>query len=174
MAKTAPVAPRPVTRQAPRTRSPGEQDVAFLLVRAFYDLREMLDRLIDENGLSEWIRPGMGPVLYALYERDDCPIKDIVERTGLSASTLTRTLERLVASKIVDLQKDRQDRRAMRVRLTEFGRSLEPQMRALRRQVRQVLHGHLDEKSLNQTKQSLVWMILAMDVHRWKAMDPRR
>jgi len=150
------------------------QDISFLVLRAFYNLRGMLARILSEMGLDQWVRPGVGPVLYALYERDDCTISDISERTLLSASTLTGTLKAMQRSGLVRLTKDEGDRRAVRVRLTALGRKLEPQMNEMRRQVREVLGDDPQDEQSHNTKPRLAEMILAMDLHEWESNDPRK
>jgi DNA-binding MarR family transcriptional regulator len=134
----------------------------------------MLARILSETGLDQWVRPGMGPVLYALYARDNCTISDIADRTLLSASTLTGTLKALERSGLVRLSKDKTDRRAVRVRVTPLGRKLEPQLHELRREVQRVLRGDLDDEGVQQAKMRLAEMIHAMDVHQWESNDPRK
>ncbi len=154
-------------------RYTAEQDVSFLVLRAFYNLRGMLDRMLAEHELDEWVRPGMGPILYALYEADDCTISDIAGRVQLAASTLTNTLKRMEKNRLVKLTKCSEDRRAVRVKLMPLARRLEAKMHELRREVRSVLHGDMSERQITQTKKLLTQMIEAMEIHEWESKHPR-
>ncbi len=102
------------------------EDLAFYLGRAYYNYINVLERALRDAKLDRYLVPGMGHVLFALFEHDDCIIKDIVERTSLAPSTLTAMLNRMERSGLVKRHPDLADRRATRVKLTKLGRSLEP------------------------------------------------
>ncbi len=159
------------TPKASSTKS--DHDVSFLVLRAFYNLRGMLDRMLVEHGLDKWVQAGMGPILYALYEGDDCTIREIGERVLLAPSTLTNTLKRMEKQGLVTLAKDASDRRAVRVRLTARARKLETDLHEMRDEVQRVLHGDMSPRQIQQTKSLLSQMIESMDVHEWEGKDPR-
>ena len=99
--------------------------VAFLLGRAYYNYLGLLERVLAATGLDACIRPGMGHVLFALFERDDRAMKDLVERLDLSYSTVSGMLTRMKRAGVVELTRDAGDGRSIRVRLAPLGRSLE-------------------------------------------------
>ena len=84
----------------------------------------------------------MAPVLFALYERDDCIIKDLAERTQRSAAALNSLLSRLEKAGVVALRSCEQDGRAVRVRLTENGRAIEERVWELHRRVAAAVDGY--------------------------------
>jgi DNA-binding MarR family transcriptional regulator len=147
--------------------------VSFLILRAFYNLRGMLDRMLVEHGLDEWVQAGMGPILYALYEQDDCTIREIGERVLLAPSTLTNTLKRMEKNGLVSMAKDENDRRAMRVRLTPRARKLQADMCEMRGEVQRVLHGEMSDRQVQQAISLLSQMIESLDVHEWESKHPR-
>jgi DNA-binding MarR family transcriptional regulator len=63
-------------------------------------------------------------VLFALFDEDDVIIKNLVQRTELSPSSLTRILGDMERRGLVTRHRDQGDGRATRVRLTRTGRSL--------------------------------------------------
>lgn len=121
--------------RAARTES-GPPDVAgasvsFWIGRVYYNYVGLLERTLAARGLDSHVRPGMGHILFALFERDGCIIRDIKERTQLSPSTLTAMLGRMERAGLLTLGRDGSDGRAVRVKLTPLGRSLESRCRAV-------------------------------------------
>lgn len=95
----------------------------------------LAERSLAELKLDGLLRPGMSPVLLALYEQDGCIIKDIAARTQRSAAALHSLLGRLQKSGLVSLTPCTSDGRAVRVHLTASGREIEPRVRELHRRV---------------------------------------
>ncbi len=152
----------------------GATDVSFLILRAFYNLRSLLDRLLVEHELDQWVQAGMGPILYALYEQDDCTISDVGERVKLAPSTLTNTIKRMEKNGLVKLSRDERDRRAVRVMLTQRAWRLEKKMCAMRDEVRSVLHAEMSDRQVQQTRSLLMQMIESTDVHEWESKHPNK
>lgn len=65
------------------------------------------------------INPAQGRILFALWEQDDVPVGHLARRTALTASTLTRMLDRLEATGHVIRLNPEGDRRTVLVRLAE-------------------------------------------------------
>ena len=123
-------------RIAPRETRPVHAVGADALIntqlsRAFYLYLNWLGQGLDETGLSKHLKPGMGPILFTLFDVDDVMAKDLVERTQLDPSTITRTLQKMEEAGLVGRSKDDRDGRAIRISLTPLGRSLEPACRKI-------------------------------------------
>jgi DNA-binding MarR family transcriptional regulator len=117
-------------------------DLPALITRTNIHFQALVERTLAELKLDRLLRPGMAPVLFALYEEDGCIIKDLAARTQRSAAALNSLLGRLEKSGVVTLRTCPQDGRAVRVRLTAKGRDIEPRVRELhRRVVAAVEHG---------------------------------
>ena len=97
----------------------------FVLGRAFYSYVPMLELLLEEFEVSKIIRPGMGHVLFALWEHDQVTMTNLAARTGLAPSSLTRLTGDMVKNKLVTRKRCADDGRAIRIQLTPLGRSLE-------------------------------------------------
>jgi DNA-binding MarR family transcriptional regulator len=85
-------------------------------------------RVLDKLGLTylQYI------VLVALYERDDQTVGDLGGKLFLDSSTLTPLLKRLETMGHLTRQRDPEDERQVRVRLTPQGRSVREKALAFR------------------------------------------
>ena len=112
---------------------PGEaQNLDDFLCFAIYSTNLAVNRLnkpvLDELGLTylQYI------VLVALYEQDDQTVGSLGDRLFLDSSTLTPLLKRLETMGHLTRQRDPQDERQVRLRLTSQGRSVREQAFAFR------------------------------------------
>src|SRR5262245_59428583 len=89
-------APEARTRK-PRASRRGAplEELSFFIGRAYYNYNLLLERTLVAIGLDEHVSPGMGHLLFALFERDDCNMKDIVARTRLSFPTITAMIAQM-------------------------------------------------------------------------------
>jgi DNA-binding MarR family transcriptional regulator len=94
------------------------------LGRAYFAYVGLLERVLVEEKLDHVLRPGMGVVLFALYEKDDVPIKELAEHSQLACSTLTGVLQRMQDAGLVARYRDENDGRLVRVSLTALGKKL--------------------------------------------------
>lgn len=110
-------------------------DLPALIAQTNIHFQALVERTLSELQLDQILRPGMAPVLFALYEQDGCIIKDLAARTRRSAAALNSLLGRLQKSGVVSLRTCPEDGRAVRVRLTAKGRKIEPRVRELHHRV---------------------------------------
>jgi DNA-binding MarR family transcriptional regulator len=148
-----------------RTVSDGLEGVSFHLGRAYYRYIALVESGLREAGLAERVRPGMGHVLFALFEKDDRVIKEIVERADVSPSTLTGILLQMEKQGLVERRADPEDGRAVRVRLTRRAKALEPRLRKIQVWVHKVMYADLTAAELLAVKQGLARMTSAMREH---------
>jgi DNA-binding MarR family transcriptional regulator len=108
------------------------QNLDDFLCFAIYSTNLAVNRLnkpvLDELGLTylQYI------ALVALYERDDQTVSGLGARLFLESSTLTPLLKRLEAMGHLTRQRDPEDERQVRVRLTPQGRSVRERALAYR------------------------------------------
>lgn len=95
----------------------------FLITKVKQIQGRVFERLLAEHGISEF-NGAQGRILFVLWEKDDIPIRELSEKTGLAKTTLTSMLDRLEQSGHITRVFDRSDRRTVRIRLTESARSL--------------------------------------------------
>jgi DNA-binding MarR family transcriptional regulator len=127
--------------------------------RAYYAYVGVAERILAHAGLAEHIRPGMGLVLFALYEQDGRTIKEIAARSQLACSTLSGLLARMEKAGLIQRSRDDQDARLVRVRLTALARSLETKCRAMVKQMSGIIEVGLGERKVAQAQQLLRCLI---------------
>jgi DNA-binding MarR family transcriptional regulator len=71
---------------------------------------------------------GAGTVLHALFEQNDCTVKDLVKRTQIPNGTLTGILDRLENDGLVRRAENTDDGRSWRIRLTANGQRMRKQL----------------------------------------------
>lgn len=125
------------------------------LGRAYFAYVGLAERILVENKLDDVIQPGMGHVLFALYEEDDRTIKDIAARSQLAGATLTGLLTRMEKAGLIVRSRDLNDARLVRVRLTPTARKLEAKCHAMVRQITEVAYAELGEKNVARASAAL-------------------
>jgi DNA-binding MarR family transcriptional regulator len=119
-------------KQKPPAEPSEAQNLEDFLCFAIYSANLAVNRLnkpvLDELGLTylQYI------VLVALYEKDDQTVSGLGDRLFLDSSTLTPLLKRLETMGHLTRQRDPEDERQVRVRLTPQGRSVRERALAFR------------------------------------------
>jgi DNA-binding MarR family transcriptional regulator len=135
------------------------EELSFYIGRAYYNYKLLLERTLRGLGLERLVSPGMGHLLFALFEEDDCIIRDLAEQTKLSLPTLTVMLRKMEAAGLVRSRRDPDDGRAVRIRLTPLGRSIQPRCEKVLARLNSVLGTGLAKKDVTRAKTSLARMI---------------
>jgi len=138
------------------------EQTCFHVSRAYSNYVALLERVLAELGLKRNVRPGMGHVLFALFERDDLIIKDLVRRVSLTPSTLTGILTNMETGKLITRVQDKTDRRAVRIKLTSIGRSLEARCMTALERVNAVMEAGLTAPQVREAKLALAAMSRTM------------
>jgi DNA-binding MarR family transcriptional regulator len=100
-----------------------DKQFCFALYSASLAMTKTYKPLLDELGLTypQYL------VMLVLWKQDDILVKEIGEALFLDSGTLTPLLKRLEAAEIISRQRDANDERQVRVRLTDAGRKLRRQ-----------------------------------------------
>lgn len=133
-------------------------ELSFYLGRAFYDHIKLLEVLLEETGLDKHLAPGMGQILFNLFEEDDVIIKELTESLRVSPSHLTAVLGRMEKAGVITRRRDENDGRAVRVKLTKLGRSTKKTCRAMLRNLNEVLAAGMTEREVRKIKKQLELM----------------
>lgn len=122
-----------LAKQKPPAADPGDaQNLDDFLCFAIYSTNLAVNRLnksvLDKLGLTylQYI------VLVALYEQDDQIVSALGDKLFLDSSTLTPLLKRLEAMGHLTRQRDPEDERQVRVRMTAQGREVRERALAFR------------------------------------------
>jgi DNA-binding MarR family transcriptional regulator len=103
------------------------QGLSFLIGRFYYNYVALLSNHLTEKGLDAHLVPGMGSILFVLFEEEDLTMKEVADRAGIAASTLTAMVRRMEQAKLLVRSRDAADGRSYRLSLTPLARSLESQ-----------------------------------------------
>lgn len=147
----------------------GLEDISFYVGRLYYHYCLALEESLCRHGLADSIRPGMGPVLFALFEEDARTLRELGEIADLSPSTITELVQKLEKAGVLCRERCERDGRAVRVTLTKFGRSLRQPLEAVSREVNGLLHGKLSGREIKRLKKTLAGMISDLRTYRGEA-----
>lgn len=123
------------------------------LARTWEAVQPLIARSLAAEGLGEILQPGMGLVLFALFEEDGLRIGDIARRGCVSHVAVLRLVRGLEQAGIVRRADCQDDGRATRVWLTRKGRAVERPMKAAAKCNRETLTrilGYEDAVLLNE------------------------
>ena len=144
---------------ATRPRAAALEELSFWIGRAYYNYKLLLERTLRGVGLDRHVSPGMGHILFTLFEEEDCILRDIAARTRLSSPTITVMLRRMEKAGLVEMRPDPRDGRAVRVKLSAFGRSIESRCWKALGRLNAVLGGGLTAKEIGLAKRALAQMV---------------
>ncbi len=114
----------------------------------------VFERMLAEHGISEF-NGAQGRILFVLWGRDDIPITELSRETGLAKTTLTSMLDRLENSGHVSRTFDPNDRRAVRIRLTEKARGLRIKYDEVSAEMNEVFYGGFRDEEILAFENSL-------------------
>jgi DNA-binding MarR family transcriptional regulator len=102
--------------------------IVFLLAKAYQKAHSDLKKRLLTYGLT----PIQHLVLAALWDEDGLSASEIGKRLVLDGATLSGVLDRLSAGEWILKQADAEDKRVLRIFLTQKSRDLEPKLLAVR------------------------------------------
>jgi DNA-binding MarR family transcriptional regulator len=113
-----------------------ERSIGLLMRRALQSVVQTVDRQLVEHDLThaQWVP------LYKLYRGECATMAGLARDLQIDPAAMTRALDRLEAKGLVRRARSEQDRRVVRLELTDAGRRLAPQVPAV---LSQVLNAHL-------------------------------
>ncbi|MEQ2005332.1 MAG: MarR family transcriptional regulator [Limisphaerales bacterium] len=109
------------------------------LCRTWEAVQPVIARSLAAQGLDGRVQAGMGLVLFALFEQDGQPIRDIARRGHVSHVAVLRLARRMEIRGLVACRDCPDDGRSTRVWLTPSGRALEGRLRAVSRRNHETL-----------------------------------
>lgn len=96
----------------------------FLIAKIHQVSGRIFAKILKEWGIDQ-INPAQGRILFALWKKDEIPIRELAKQTQLSKSTLTSMLDRLEKTGHITRVRPREDRRTILIELTEKDKSLQ-------------------------------------------------
>ncbi len=100
-----------------------ETNGGFLISQIRQVSGRIFEKLLNRAGIDAF-NGAQGRILYVLWQQDNIPIAELSRKTGLAKTTLTSMLDRMEQAKLVNRVFDKDDRRQIRILLTEQARLL--------------------------------------------------
>lgn len=119
----------------------------FLITKIKQIQGRVFEKLLSEYGISEF-NGAQGRILFVLWEKDDIPIRELSEKTGLAKTTLTSMLDRLEESRNIVRRFDPADRRVVRIQLTEKARSLQKKYDEVSAKMNEIFYGGFSDDEI--------------------------
>jgi DNA-binding MarR family transcriptional regulator len=98
-------------------------------------LARLLEQALAARIAPYGVVPGQFAQLLALYEEDGLSQRELCDRVHIEQSTMANTLQRMQRDGLVRCLPDPNDKRRVRVHLTERAREIEPDLTAAARAV---------------------------------------
>lgn len=98
-------------------------DGGFLISQIKQVSGRIFEKLLADAGVDAF-NGAQGRILYVLWQEDDIPIVTLSKKTGLAKTTLTSMLARMEESGLIARVSGHDDRRQVRVALTDNARAL--------------------------------------------------
>ena len=125
-----------------------QHEGGFLIAKIHQITNRIFKKLLKEYGIKE-LNPGRGRILFALWQKDDIPIRELSIKTQLTKSTLTTMLDRLENAGFLKRVPDEDDRRIIRVKLSEKSKKLQKKYTDVSKKMTEVFYGTLTEEEID-------------------------
>ena len=131
-----------------------QHEGGFLIAKIHQITNRMFNQMLKEYGIKE-LNPGQGRILFALWQIDDVPIRELSIKTQLTKSTLTTMLDRLESAGFLKREPDENDRRIIKVKLSEKSKKLQKKYVDVSKKMTDVFYGTLTEKEIDEFERYL-------------------
>jgi DNA-binding MarR family transcriptional regulator len=126
-----------------------QREGGFLIAKIHQITNRLFTQMLKDYGIEE-VNPGQGRILFALWQEDDIPIRDLSIKTQLTKSTLTTMLKRLEGAGFLTRNSDEADDRITKVKLSEKSRNLQKKYVEVSKKMTEVFYGTLTKEEIDQ------------------------
>ena len=126
-----------------------QHEGGFLIAKIHQITNRIFTQMLKDYGIEE-LNPGQGRILFALWQKDDVPIRELSIKTQLTKSTLTTMLKRLETAGYLTRNSDDDDERITKVKLSQMSKNLQSKYLGVSRKMTEVFYGSLTEKEIDQ------------------------
>jgi len=131
-----------------------QHEGGFLIAKIHQIANRIFKQMLKEYGIKE-LNPGQGRILFALWQKDGVPIHELSKKTQLTKSSLTTMLERLESANFLKRERDDNDRRIIRIILSEKSKALQQKYVDVSKKMAEVFYGTLTEEEIDQFEEYL-------------------
>ena len=126
-----------------------QREGGFLIAKIHQITNRIFKQMLKEYGIKE-LNPGQGRILFALWQEDNIPIRELSKKTQLTKSTLTTMLERLKNTGYLRPELDEKDGRLRRVKLSEKSIKLQQKYFDVSKKMTEIFYGTLTEEEIDE------------------------
>lgn len=106
----------------------------------------ILEQILAEKNIDAF-NGAQGRILYVLWSRDGISLRELADKTGLAATTLTSMVDRMEKAGLVCRMPDKKDRRKTLLALTAKAENLEQDYKAVSDKMSEIFYkGFSDEE----------------------------
>jgi DNA-binding MarR family transcriptional regulator len=126
-----------------------QREGGFLITKIHQISNRIFKQMLKEYGIKE-LNPGQGRLLFALWQEDNVPIRELSKKTQLTKSTLTTMLDRLENAGYLKRELDEKDERLRRVKLSEKSIKLQKKYVDVSKKMTEIFYGTLTEEEIDE------------------------
>ncbi len=120
----------------------------FLISKIHQLSQRIFARILKEHELDEF-NPAQGRIMFVLWQKDNIPIHELVERTQFSKSTLTSMLDNLEKAGFIKRVPSKDDRREILIALTEKDRFLQDKYIVVSREMGKFYYNRFSDEEID-------------------------
>ena len=120
----------------------------FLISKIHQLSQRIFARILKEHELDEF-NPAQGRIMFVLWQKDNIPIHELVEKTQFSKSTLTSMLDNLEKAGFIKRVPSKDDRREILIALTEKDRLLQDNYIDVSREMGKLYYNRFSDKEID-------------------------
>ena len=110
----------------------------FLITKIHHLSGRIFSKKLKDHGIE--ISPGQGRILFALWQEDSIPIRELAKRTQLGKSTLTDMLDRMDTEGLIRRKASEADKRRTLVYLTQRTKKLHEKYLAVSKEMTELFY----------------------------------
>ena len=131
-----------------------ESRTGFLISQIKQVQSRIFQRLLQESGVEEFNGP-QGRILYVLWQKDEVPIVELSQKTGLAKNTLTAMLGRMEDAGLIKKKAAKSDKRQSLIVLTKKARDLQEKYDEVSQKMNEIFYKDFTEKEVIKIDQCL-------------------
>ena len=139
-----------------------ESRTGFLISQIKQVQSRIFQRLLQESGVEEFNGP-QGHILYVLWQKDEVPIVELSQKTGLAKNTLTAMLGRMEEQGLIGRRSAESDKRQSLIVLTEKARALQGKYDEVSRKMNEIFYRDFTEKEVEKIDRFLDRILLNLE-----------
>ncbi len=122
----------------------------------------VFEKLLSDANINEF-NGAQGRILYVLWQADSVPIIELSKKTGLAKTTLTGMLDRMEEAGLINRNYDKDDRRQIRITLTQKSRALSEKYDEVSGRMSEIFYQGFSDSEIEQFESYLSRIIKNLD-----------